>query len=726
MYWDEDYTFGDEAVKTPTTAYVHPSEARSAYGWTDLFSLNAGESQSTLASHQGAIPRLPIPTLDETCALYLDSLVGVCTAEEYHNSRRAVDAFLVHGGIGDRLQALLKKREEDMVAQKSSPSWLEPWWDDAYLCGRDPIPINVNYCYGLEAHPQGGPYMGQAWRSAALVYSAVTIALEIRSGSFPLDYEKTPSGAKAPLDMSQMARVFGASRIPADPRDYIVTYTTNVPPPADAQSQTSRFVAEDPKHIVVLCRNRYFKVNVIEEDNKTPVPVQNVLEAMQFILADCDKEGAKGGPPVGIFTTQDRTLWAQYREELITAHNEYTLSSIQSALFLVVLDSVKDISLDEHARVCLHGSGTNRWFDKHQMIVTRDGHVGFCFEHSVGDGTTTLTVVDEMFKRHKSVPLCTSASTKAPKLLKELTWKLTGSLDIAMRDSFESFRKLVMSTHTRVLNFTQYGGNFIKQAKLSPDAFVQVAFQLTYYKMYGRNDATYESASTRSFLHGRTETVRSVTSVVSDFCHSVTTQPLFPPHARTTLPRPIALLRSAVDAHVNYMKRAKQGKGVDRHMLGLRMTCLENGIDLPPIFTDPSFAKSSRWRLSTSHCGSANLKLFGFGPVVPDGYGLGYMIKNDSISVTVTSNSTHPQGSSVLFVRMLESTLLHLSALIDAEKIVTENEKNDFDHDFMHPTASMTEFDFEPGVGFRYRVNRDRGGLYNRNLNNSVTNTSFA
>ena len=36
-----------------------------------------------------------------------------------------------------------------------------------------------------------------------------------------------------------------------------------------------------------------------------------------------------------------------------------------------------------------------------------------------------------------------------------------------------------------------------------------MAFQLAYFRHYGEPCATYESGSTRAFLHGRTETVRS-------------------------------------------------------------------------------------------------------------------------------------------------------------------------------------------------------------------------
>jgi len=49
-------------------------------------------------------------------------------------------------------------------------------------------------------------------------------------------------------------------------------------------------------------------------------------------------------------------------------------------------------------------------------------------------------------------------------------------------------------------------------AKVSPDSFIQQALQLAWYRDQGYVTATYESASTRGFLHGRTETIRSVTT----------------------------------------------------------------------------------------------------------------------------------------------------------------------------------------------------------------------
>ena len=54
---------------------------------------------------------------------------------------------------------------------------------------------------------------------------------------------------------------------------------------------------------------------------------------------------------------------------------------------------------------------------------------------------------------------------------------------------------------------------------------------------------------------------------------------------------------------------------------------------LPSIFTDPGWSVLSTSILSTSNCGNPALRLFGFGPVAADGYGIGYIIKDEGLSM---------------------------------------------------------------------------------------------
>lgn len=50
------------------------------------------------------------------------------------------------------------------------------------------------------------------------------------------------------------------------------------------------------------------------------------------------------------------------------------------------------------------------------------------------------------------------------------------------------------------------------QAKLSPDAYIQMALQLAWYRTRNSFTATYETVLTRMFKRGRTETLRSYTN----------------------------------------------------------------------------------------------------------------------------------------------------------------------------------------------------------------------
>lgn len=69
--------------------------------------------------------------------------------------------------------------------------------------------------------------------------------------------------------------------------------------------------------------------------------------------------------------------------------------------------------------------------------------------------------------------------------------------------------------------FNEFGKNECKTFGVSPDAIMQLAFQLALY--YQRNCVvpTYESCSTAAFKHGRTETLRSCTIETKKACEAI-------------------------------------------------------------------------------------------------------------------------------------------------------------------------------------------------------------
>jgi hypothetical protein len=124
-----------------------------------------------------------------------------------------------------------------------------------------------------------------------------------------------------------------------------------------------------------------------------------------------------------------------------------------------------------------------------------------------------------------------------------------------------------------------------------------------------------------------------------------------------------AALRTATRVHSQLVKECARGKGVDRHLFALKCIAERGGENIP-------FFESKGWKvlnytiLSTSNCGNPSLRLFGFGPVVPDGFGIGYIIKDRSIYFSISSK--HRQTSR--YASTLESTLREMSALFHHKK----------------------------------------------------------
>lgn len=198
-----------------------------------------------------------------------------------------------------------------------------------------------------------------------------------------------------------------------------------------------------------------------------------------------------------------------------------------------------------------------------------------------------------------------------------------------------------------------YGKSFITRHGYSPDAFVQMAFQAAYFSLYGRTECTYEPAMTKAFLHGRTESIRSVqpesVAFVRSFCSDDTT-----PREK------MDALKTACKRHTELTRECSKGLGQDRLLYALAAVAKDptlgnedpndmtpiNGtkkVDnssgsssddednslapLPAIFRDSGYATLNHSVLSTSNCGNPCLRMFGFGAVVPDGFGIGYIIK---------------------------------------------------------------------------------------------------
>ena len=67
------------------------------------------------------------------------------------------------------------------------------------------------------------------------------------------------------------------------------------------------------------------------------------------------------------------------------------------------------------------------------------------------------------------------------------------------------------------------------------------------------------------------------------------------------------LLRRAIQTHTRLSREAATGRGIDRHLLGLRLMMRPETGERAALFEDPLFERSQEWKLSTSALSAGDL-----------------------------------------------------------------------------------------------------------------------
>ncbi|CAI4220225.1 unnamed protein product [Parascedosporium putredinis] len=367
----------------------------------------------------------------------------------------------------------------------------------------------VSYFY---SHRDDRNRRNPAKRAAAITTSVLEFKKQVDQGTLEPEYMK-----KMPICMDSYQWMFNTSRVAARPADYPI-----------------KFAPGENKHIICCS-------------------------------------------PIGALTSENRDVWADARQLLVDAHpsNAAALEAIESSSFVVCLDDAAPVTLEERAHQYWHGDGANRWYDKPlQFIVNDNGTSGFMGEHSMMDGTPTHRLndyINDLIFNNKmdfSDPSIRSTLPEPEVVKFHVTNEVQDEIDRAVKD----FRTVIGQHQLAVQAYQGYGKGLIKKFKCSPDAYVQMIIQLAYNKMYGKNRPTYESAATRRFQQGRTETCRSVSEASVSWCKAMS-------EPAVSNDEKVRLFRAAVDSHLEYIAAASDGKGVDRHLFGLKKL-LEPGEDL--------------------------------------------------------------------------------------------------------------------------------------------------
>uniref|UniRef100_A0A6Q2X426 Carnitine O-acetyltransferase n=1 Tax=Esox lucius TaxID=8010 RepID=A0A6Q2X426_ESOLU len=567
--------------------------------------------------HQDNLPKLPVPPLRQTFERYLLMLEPLVSEEELDHTRKLVKEFLTPGGVGDRLQRSLERRASN------KENWLTEWWmQSAYLDSRMPVAV---------------------YSSPGVVLPRMTF--QDRQGqmseTLPIEY----LGGK-PLCMDQYYQILSSCRIPGPKRDTVVNHAIGK-------------VA--PTHITVVHNLQFFVLNVYNSDG-SPLTVDQIYMQLEKIWNSSLQSNKE---PIGILTSQHRNTWGKAYNNLIKDKtNKESVRAIQKSIFLVCLDApMPQISEQRYqsrvAAQMLHGGGSrwnsgNRWFDKTlQFIVGEDGTCGLVYEHAPAEGPPIVFLVDhvvEYMQRMEVVRAPMIPLPMPPKLRFNITPEVKKDIESAKQD----MNIMVHDLDVNVVLFSDYGRNVPKAHDLSPDAFIQMALQLAYFRMYKMCCSTYETASLRMFALGRTDTIRSCSNESLKFV-----QAMDDPNTEK-----VALLDKACQAHREYTRMAIHGQAIDRHLLGLKLQAIEELASMPEIFMDTAYAVAEHFNLSTSQAGAKTDCVMCFGPMVPDGYGVCYNPMADHINIAITALNSCEETHAANFGRAVKKALRDMRSLL--------------------------------------------------------------
>uniref|UniRef100_A0A673ITT2 Carnitine O-acetyltransferase-like n=1 Tax=Sinocyclocheilus rhinocerous TaxID=307959 RepID=A0A673ITT2_9TELE len=569
-------------------------------------------------AHQEGLPKLPVPPLQQTCERYLAALTPIVDPEELNHTWQLLEEFQKPGGVGERLQKGLEQRAKKME------NWLSDWWlQTAYLDYRMPVVVHSSPGVVLPSM-EFSDRQGQMRYAAKLIAGVLDFKSMIDNETLPVEY----LGGKS-LCMNQYYQVLSSCRIPGTKRDNVVNYALDKRPPT---------------HITVVHNFQFFVLDVYNSDGM-PLTVDQIyiqLEKIWNSSLQTNKE------PIGILTSNHRNSWGKaYNNIIKDKTNKESVRAIQKSIFTVCLDAPLPCASDDMYRTragvqMLHGGGSrwnsgNRWFDKTlQFIIGEDGTCGLIYEHAPAEGPPIVSLIDHVVQYMKSSEMVRTPMVPL-RMPQKLRFNITPEIKKDIEEAKQNMNIMVHDLDMKVSVFSHFGKDFPKSQKMSPDAFIQVALQLAYYRFYKRCCPTYESASLRMFRLGRTDTIRSTSIDSAKF----------------------------VKAMDDPTKHAIRGQAIDRHLLGLKLQAIEDLAALPEIFMDTSYAVALHFNLSTSQVPAKTDCVMCFGPVVPDGYGVCYNPMDAHINFSVSAFNSCQDTNAARLAQALEDALLDMKTLLE-------------------------------------------------------------
>ncbi|KAG1714794.1 Peroxisomal carnitine O-octanoyltransferase [Nymphon striatum] len=563
------------------------------------------------------------------------------TKQEFQNTKSLVENF--ENGIGKRLQEKLLEK----AANKKN--WLEKMWEDiGYLSLRIPMSY-LNMCGILIMDDESWPLDQDG--------TEVSRAAQISHKSLEyfkfIEHEriKPQRHGKTLFSMYQWKRVYNTTRIPGDKMDSLKIHF-----------KTAEEGGDNPRHVLVFMKGHIFSFDAVDEDGRI-LTVAELESQLKEVKSKC--EDLPVGPGISALTSDCRQSWSKNRQYLIKIHpkNEYLLDHVEKAIFCINFDENK-VKKSEVLHNTVFGDCHNRWYDKSVNINAFKGGAVTCHaDHTPADGMVMIAVMQyihaSITETQKQGKLDNSYVIRPTAKPVKIDFKVDDYIRKSIDQATAAHNERASEIEFANKHFLDYGKGFMKQQKMHPDTFIQLVIQLAYYRMHSKFAPTYETASTRKYYHGRTETLRSCTMECVQWIKAMDDDNI-------SRDEKIKLLKKAYEKHNQLMADGMKGEGCDRHLFGLYQVAKEEGLEIPEIYKDPAWQKSGgdgNFILSTSLSGYSHLG-GGTIPMCHNGYGLFYSILENKTSFCISAFIANKETNAERYYQYICESLKEIRELL--------------------------------------------------------------
>lgn len=618
--------------------------------------------------YEQSLPHLPIPSLSSTVNQLLVALKPLLAPEEYSELLNESTEFL-NDNVVNLLQQHLHAAHQNphqtcylnSINDETNPGIYGELRGD--ILPRNPFLILQEDPYSKFMNPPN-----QSQRGASLINSSLKFVISLRNQSLAPDL--TPKHQN-PLTMNCYTNLFGTTRVPEfveDGGNYQHINIQRAATPAHSN------------HIVVVANNQFYYLKVLSEEQEIYFNDYDLSIILQEIINDLNQfdQIESINNAIGSLTTQNYNHWKLGRAELMKSNNR-NLQLIDDALFMVALDSNSPVS-DEDKTLCIsHGTSkllenniqigtcTSRWYDKLQLIVTKNSVAGVVWESTSMDSTAILRFISDIY---------TDSILKLAKNINAIEYSLFGENIKFVSNKYEkpSYKRLIFNTTPELSNLIhlsetrladlinqhdystislKFNSELLQNYNISLDSFLQICLQITNYSLYGKISNTLEPITTRKFKDARTELIAVQNDDISRLVKLFITN--------SSKAKKWELFEQCCKTHSKQYLDAMQGKGFERHLTSLlhitkrpkasdylNKLNADAGIDqLPdfntlrnryiPLLSNPILNKILSPELLISNCGNPALYLFGIPPAIDQGFGIGYIIHSDKVLLTLCS-----------------------------------------------------------------------------------------